>query len=213
MFWSRGEDAPAGTFCLHEMIEARVREQPDAIAVVYEESSLTYGELNGKANQLARHLRTLGVGPDVLVGLAAERSLEMVVGLLAILKAGGAYVPLDPAYPKERLTFMIEDAGLSLVLTQAHLLGDLCSLSQGHDADRQSILASASRASLPTGEGLDARSNPAAASGPMLFCLDRDWPDAAAHPDMDLAKPRRPGKTLPIASIPPDLQADQRERA
>ena len=95
--WSRGEEVSVGSSCLHELIEARVKEQPDAIAVVYEETSLTYGELNARANRLARHLRSLGVGPDVLVGLAVERSLEMVVGLLGILKVGGAYVPLDRA--------------------------------------------------------------------------------------------------------------------
>ena len=123
--WSRGEDVPAASSCLHQLIEARVREQPDATAVIYEDASLTYRELNARANQLARYLRTLGVGPDVLVGLAVERSLEMVIGLLAILKAGGAYVPLDPSYPQERLAYMIEDAGLDLVLTQERLLVDL----------------------------------------------------------------------------------------
>ncbi len=106
---------PAGTSSLHEVIEARVKEQPGAVAVVYEESSLTYGELNARANQLARHLRTLGVGPDVLVGLAAERSLEMVIGLLGILKAGGAYVPLDPSYPQERLRQLVVDNGIRVI--------------------------------------------------------------------------------------------------
>ena len=83
---------------------------PDAIAVVFETEQLTYGELNRRANQLAHHLRALGVGPEIVVAICLERSLEMVVGLLGILKAGGAYLPLDPAYPKERLAFMLNDA-------------------------------------------------------------------------------------------------------
>src|SRR5439155_9487139 len=98
---------------------------PDAIAVVCEDAQLTYHELNRRANQLAHHLHALGVGPEVLVGLCAERSLEMVIGLLGILKAGAAYVPLDPAYPPERLAFMLEDAQVSVLLTQEQLLSRL----------------------------------------------------------------------------------------
>ena len=86
---------------------------------------LTYHELNRRANQVAHHLRALGVGPEVLVGLCMERSLEMVVGLLGILKAGGAYVPLDPTYPQERLAFMLEDAQVSVLLTQESLVARL----------------------------------------------------------------------------------------
>ena len=89
------------------------------MAVVYEEQQLTYRELNRRANQLAHYLRSLGVGPEVLVGICVERSVEMVVGLLGILKAGGAYVPLDPEYPRERLSFMLDDARVSVLLTQA----------------------------------------------------------------------------------------------
>ena len=96
----------------------------------------TYGELNARANQLARHLRSLGVGPDVLVGLMVERSLDMVVGMLGILKAGGAYVPLDPAYPAKRLAFMLEDAQLTLVLTQKHLLSSLPGIAKESSAVR-----------------------------------------------------------------------------
>ena len=82
---------------------------------------MSYGELNERANQLAHHLRGLGVGPEVLVGICVERSVEMVVGLLGMLKAGGAYVPLDPSYPGERLGYMLEDAGVKVVLTQRRL--------------------------------------------------------------------------------------------
>jgi amino acid adenylation domain-containing protein len=160
--WSLGKKSFNDVACLHELIEAQVREQPGATAVVYEDSSLTYGELNARANQLARHLRSLGVGPDVLVGLAVERSLEMVVGVLGILKAGGAYVPLDPAYPVERLAYMLEDARLSLVLTQEHLL---------------SSLPGAAKDSL---------------SAVKFWKLDRDWPEIEHHCDADLDNLARP---------------------
>ena len=89
----------------------RSRVRRDAVAVVLGEQSLSYAELDARANQLAHHLRTLGVGPETVVGLCVERSLEMVVGLIGILKAGGAYMPLDPDYPPERLAYMLEDAG------------------------------------------------------------------------------------------------------
>jgi amino acid adenylation domain-containing protein len=108
--------------CVHELFEEQVERTPDAVALVCGDQRLTYRELNRRANQLAHHLRALGVGPDVLVGICVERSLEMVVGLLGILKAGGAYVPLDPAYPKERLSFMLEDAKASVLLTQQRLV-------------------------------------------------------------------------------------------
>ncbi len=114
--------------CIHQLFEEQVERTPNAVAVVFEDvqtrhvASLTYHQLNCRANQLAHHLRSLGVGADVLVGLCVERSLEMVVGLLGILKAGGAYVPLDPEYPQERLGFMLEDAQLSVLLTQQHLI-------------------------------------------------------------------------------------------
>nr|VFJ75373.1 MAG: amino acid adenylation domain-containing protein [Candidatus Kentron sp. FW] len=102
--------------CVHELFEERVAKTPDAVAIVFEDEEISYGELNMRANRLAHRLRKLGVGPEVLVGLFVERSVEMVVGLLAILKAGGAYVPLDPEYPAERLAFMAEDADLHVLL-------------------------------------------------------------------------------------------------
>jgi amino acid adenylation domain-containing protein len=110
---------------IHELFEAQVEKTPDAVAVVFEEEVLTYSEVNGRANQVAHHLRKRGVGPDILVGICLERSLEMVIGLLGVLKAGGAYVPLDPTYPKNRLAFMIEDTGASVLLTQELLLENL----------------------------------------------------------------------------------------
>ena len=110
-------DYPNNT-CIHQLFEAQVEQTPDAVAVVFENKQLTYHELNCRANQVAHHLRSLGLGPDNLVGICVERSLEMVVGLLGILKAGGTYVPLDPAYPSKRLTFMLEDSRAPVLLTQ-----------------------------------------------------------------------------------------------
>ena len=107
--------------CIHELFETQVAKTPDAIAVVFADQRLTYWELNSRANQLAHYLRKLGVGPETLVGICMERSMEMIVGLLGILKAGGAYVPLDPIYPKERLAFMLEDSRAPFLLTQARL--------------------------------------------------------------------------------------------
>ncbi len=117
-------DFPRGA-CIHELFEQQVAARPDAIAVIFEDEQLTYAELNARANQVARYLQTLGVKPETLVGISAERSLEMVVGILGILKAGGAYLPLDPYYPAERLAFMLEDSGAPLLLTQAHLVDRL----------------------------------------------------------------------------------------
>ncbi len=108
--------------CIPDLFEEQVKCTPDAVAVVFENQQLTYEQLNCRANQLAHYLRSLGVRADVLVGICVERSLDMVVGLLGILKAGGAYVPLDPQYPTERLSFMLEDAQISLLLTQQSLV-------------------------------------------------------------------------------------------
>ncbi|WP_442935957.1 non-ribosomal peptide synthase/polyketide synthase [Nostoc sp.] len=111
--------------CIHKLFEAQVERTPDAVAVVFENQQLTYHELNCRANQLAHYLQSLGVKPDVLVGICVERSLEMLVGILGILKAGGAYVPLDPEYPQDRLRFMLEDAAVSVLLTQQKLVEKL----------------------------------------------------------------------------------------
>ncbi|OYE04337.1 non-ribosomal peptide synthetase [Nostoc sp. 'Peltigera membranacea cyanobiont' 232] len=111
--------------CIHQLFEQQVENTPDAIAVVFEKEQLTYRQLNQRANQLAHHLQGLAVGPEVLVGICVERSIEMVVGLLGILKAGGAYVPLDPNYPQERLNYMLADSGVEVLLTQQSLLESL----------------------------------------------------------------------------------------
>ena len=111
--------------CIRELFEAQVEKTPDSVAAVFEEKQLTYRELNTKANQLAHYLQGLGVGPEALVGICVDRSLDMIIGLLGILKAGGAYVPLDPAYPKERLAFMLQDAQVAALITQQRLLSEL----------------------------------------------------------------------------------------
>ncbi|MEM1394343.1 MAG: amino acid adenylation domain-containing protein, partial [Cyanobacteria bacterium P01_H01_bin.150] len=111
--------------CIHELFEAQVEKTPLSVALVFEDQQLTYWELNARANQLAHHLRSLGVKPEVLVGICVERSLDTVIGLLAILKAGGAYVPLDPEYPSERLAFALQDTQLRVLLTQQHLVENL----------------------------------------------------------------------------------------
>jgi hypothetical protein len=106
---------------IHQLFEEQVERTPDNVAVIYENQILTYKHLNEKANQLAHYLQSLGVGPDTLVAIAVERSLEMIIGLLGILKAGGAYVPLDPDYPEERLKFMLDDTRAKILITQRHL--------------------------------------------------------------------------------------------
>ncbi len=111
--------------CIHQLIEAQVEKTPDAESVTFEGTTLSYRELNRRANLLARDLQQLGVGPDVMVGVCMERSVEMVVALLGILKAGGAYVPLDPAYPQERLAYMIADSQVPVLLTQSSIVEHL----------------------------------------------------------------------------------------
>ena len=160
--WNDTEAEYPGDKCVHQWFEAQVEQTPEAIAVAFgEEEQLTYGELNRRANQLAHYLQKLGVGPETLVGLCVDRSPEMVIGLLGVLKAGGAYLPLDPTYPQERLAFMLEDAGISIILTQSHLL------------DRLGV------------QRKDVKRNPQSAIGNRQFtiCLDTDWEVIAREPD------------------------------
>src|SRR5829696_7453757 len=116
--WNDTQHPITRDICVHHLFEAQAAKTPSALAVEFAGEQLSYAELNERANQLARHLRGLGVGPESLVGICIERSNEMLIGLLAILKAGGAFVPLDPAYPPQRLSFMLKDAGPSVVLTK-----------------------------------------------------------------------------------------------
>jgi amino acid adenylation domain-containing protein len=157
--WNRTE-AEHPRCCVHQLFEAQAARTPDAVALVFEDRSLSYGELEARSNRLAHHLRALGVGPDVVVGLCVERSLEMVVGLLGVLKAGGAYLPLDPAYPRERLAFMLQDAGVAVLVTHEpakatleglrHSLAALATLDLDADAD-----AIARRPDTPPNPDLD----------------------------------------------------------
>ncbi len=120
--WNTSQTDYLTNQCIHQLFEAQAERTPEAVAVVFEDQRLTYYELNVKANQVAHYLRALGVGPEMLVGLCVERSLNMIVGLLGILKAGGAYVPLDSTYPAERLAFMLKDSQVPILLTQEHLI-------------------------------------------------------------------------------------------
>ncbi|MBF1988706.1 MAG: amino acid adenylation domain-containing protein, partial [Fischerella thermalis M58_A2018_009] len=123
--WNSTKSDYPQDLCIHQLFEAQVERTPDAVAVVFADQQLTYGELNCRANQLAHELQKLGVGPEVLVGVCVERSLETVIAILAILKAGGAYIPLDPSYPPQRLALMLEDAKPLVLLTQARLVAEL----------------------------------------------------------------------------------------
>ncbi|MBA4538661.1 amino acid adenylation domain-containing protein [Bacillus aquiflavi] len=107
---------------LHELFEAQVEKTPNKVAVVFEEKKLTYAELNEKANKLARILRAKGIKQNSIVGIMVDRSLDMIVGIIAILKAGGAYLPIDSEYPKERIEFMLKDSAVEIILTQLHLI-------------------------------------------------------------------------------------------
>jgi non-ribosomal peptide synthetase component F len=121
--------------CVHELFETQVEQSPEAVALVAEGQKLSYRELNTRANQLARFLGRFGVGPNSLVGLCAEQSAEMIIGILGILKAGAAYVPMDPSSSRDRLSIILEEANIFVVLTQSHLLEAL----PRHDGPRLSL--------------------------------------------------------------------------
>lgn len=123
--WNQTQAVYPNGRCVHELFEAQALQAPDAIATASRETQLTYRQLNERANQLAHHLRELGVEPNTLVGICMDRSPEMIAGLLGILKAGGAYVPMDPGYPKDRLAFMLKDAGIRVLLTDKKLAAEL----------------------------------------------------------------------------------------
>ncbi len=123
--WNAPSTPSSTEQCVHQLFEAQVERTPNAVALVLDEQQLTYQQLNSRANQLAHYLQRVGVGPDVLVGVCVERSVEMVVGLLAVLKAGGAFVPLDPTYPQDQLAFLLGDSQVAVLLTQQRVLGRL----------------------------------------------------------------------------------------
>jgi non-ribosomal peptide synthetase component F len=120
--WNETRAARATLRCIHELFERQAQRTPEAVALASKDERLSYGELNRRANLLAHHLRGLGVGPEMLVAIRLERSAEAVVAILGVLKAGGGYLPIDPRQPPERLSFMLADAGVKVLLTQEHLL-------------------------------------------------------------------------------------------
>ena len=148
----QAEDEDGKYMFVHQLFEVQVRRMPDAVAVVFEDEQLTYGELDRRANQLAHHLQALGVGPDVCVGICMERSPELVGAILGILKAGGACVPLDPAYPLERLTFMLEDIQAPVIVTQERLLTLLSGVQDASGLPGQGLGADCSREHGTSGE-------------------------------------------------------------
>jgi amino acid adenylation domain-containing protein len=123
--WNTSETTEQSALCIQEMLAVVEERNPLATAVVCAEERLTYSELNQRANQLAHHLQKLGIGPDRLVGVCLERSLNNIVALLAVLKSGGAYVPIDPAYPHDRVTYMLDDSDVAVLITQQSLVGKL----------------------------------------------------------------------------------------
>ncbi|MEE3716401.1 amino acid adenylation domain-containing protein [Tumidithrix elongata RA019] len=160
--WNQTEAPFPQDLCIHQLIEAQVERTPDAIAIVYENRQLTYGELDWKANQLAHYLSSLGVKKETLVGIFCERSLDAIVGILGILKAGGAYVPLDPDYPQERLEYMLEDSQISVLLTQESLKSNLSTCSVRIvclDHDWESIQAASSELSASQPPSTDVTPN------------------------------------------------------
>ncbi len=138
--------------CIHELFEEQVERTPEAVALVFGEEELTYGELNERANQLAWKLRAdYEVGPDRIVGLLVERSIEMIVGILGTLKAGGAYMPIDREYPRERIEYMLEDSGCEVLLTQESLMGAMSFSGDTIDLEKREMLQRRSGGNLPSG--------------------------------------------------------------
>ena len=126
--WNVTQNSFPQEHCIHELFEAQVERDPEAIALVFEQQRLSYGELNHRANQVAHYLIKQGVVPEALVGICVERGVDMVVGILGILKSGGAYVPIDPSYPEKRLNYLFEDSGVKVVLSQSGLESKLLGL-------------------------------------------------------------------------------------
>ncbi|WP_372390813.1 non-ribosomal peptide synthase/polyketide synthase [Xanthomonas sp. NCPPB 3582] len=158
--WCGQASVHASGRCTHEVFEALVRAQPDALSVTDGQQSLTYGELNQRANQWAHHLAEQGVGPDVLVGICVERSLDAIVAIMAVMKAGGGYVPLDPNYPWQRLEFMLKDSGVHCLLTQtfmAEKLRDSNALLLFLDAPPEAVARSSRENPQPRAWGLTSR--------------------------------------------------------
>lgn len=128
VFKKENQTIEIGQSLIHQVFEEKAKQYPNRIAVVFENQQMTYEELNKRSNQLAHRLRSLGVGPNKLVGICVDRSLEIMVGVLGVLKAGGTYVPLDYRFPKDRLLYMMENSNLSVLLTKQTLVSNLPAL-------------------------------------------------------------------------------------
>ncbi len=165
--------------CIHELFEAQVERTPDVIAVQFEEDQLTYRDLNVRANQLAHYLQGLGIGPEKLVAICVQRSLEMLIGLLGILKAGGAYVPLDPSYPRERLEFMVKDSQCSYLLTQQSIV---------EDGRWRPVLSPSTKLRIDSAEGMEDCDYRSSILDPQIkvVCLDADWETIARESEQNL---------------------------
>ncbi|MEH2434859.1 MAG: amino acid adenylation domain-containing protein [Nostoc sp.] len=127
--WNDTKKTYSNSKCFHQLFEAQVEKSPDAIALVFDNQQLSYKELNVRSNQLAHYLKKIGVQTESIVGICVECSAEMIIAILGIFKAGGAYLPLDPSYPQERLNFMLQDAQVSVLLTQENLLQNFTAFS------------------------------------------------------------------------------------
>lgn len=176
--WNATTTPYPSTRTIPQLFEEQVANAPTSVALSFAAKSVTYGELDARANRLARWLRRAGVGPDTLVGVSMDRSVELVVALLGILKAGGAYVSLDPSYPLERLAYMLEDTAAPVLLTQMKLRERIASLVRGEPRDRSRNGTKADGATPAEGMNLDAL--PAKAA-PRVICLDADWEQIAGE--------------------------------
>jgi amino acid adenylation domain-containing protein len=167
--WNQTEALLPPTELVHELIAKQAINNPNAVALIYEQQQMSYGELNGRSNQLAHALQAKGIGPESKVGIFINRSLEMVTAALAVGKAGGAYVPLDPAYPLDRLAYMVADSGMTMILTTGSLLPKLVSIKTNlrEVFDTANLVAGTSRR-FYWGETA-------------VLCLDRDWDGQIAH--------------------------------
>ncbi|HAG82191.1 MAG TPA: non-ribosomal peptide synthetase, partial [Cyanobacteria bacterium UBA12227] len=170
------------------LFEQQAADTPNTIAVIFEDQQLTYAELNTRANQIAHHLQLLGVSSETIVAPCMERSVELIVGLLGILKAGGAYLPLDPILPSDRLTFMIQDAGVSVILTQQHLADS-----------KLAILDVELKSTNPLIDSIESNTQPhpiqnpkSKIQNPLIVCLDTDWEVISQQPEENL-----PGQVSP----------------
>jgi amino acid adenylation domain-containing protein/thioester reductase-like protein len=171
---------------IHQLFEDQVERAPNDIAAIHDGREVSYAELNTLANRLAMQLSDAGVGPDKVVGICVDRSIEMLVGLLAILKAGGAFLPLDPSYPRERLQYMIEDAGPCLILTQRNLRSILSSMS-GEVVEIDSFVSSTPVVSTRGGNGLGVRQSAESLVYLIYTSGSTGWPKGTAMPHRAMA--------------------------